>query len=345
MLSLLTQTDTNPSAHAGLIARIGLSLVLLLSLSGCGAKHSPEPNSPPPDKMTGKVSATGVAQPPWVPDTLLSLPMTSTPPGPPNPNQPPSAVATEAGDAALEPQSNPARPLSLSNTAYFKEIEALPDNSAWAGRIKGALSNAQKHYGLLYPKQAGDSLPLAQPLCRAQWAQWLQATWQKAPLKAPLLPRYFDDVPPGDPQASFVAWSVRVYPPKGLLSLRPANSKQQAGVLFEPEQPISRQELCLLYARLIHQESLIASTTEADWQEWTPPQADPLQTLDEAADYNQIAPWAKPAVALAYRNGVLQQVFNASPQSLSQRGFLPTRPVTTAEALLFLETVFEAGPT
>jgi hypothetical protein len=112
--------------------------------------------------------------------------------------------------------------------------------------------------------------------------------------------------------------------------------------------PVTRQELCALYVFLTRQEAA-ARSLSADAIESTTPgqkQSDSENmNLDEALsqfkDWAAIEPWARPYVAIAYRDNVLQRIFGLTPNRLTvDDGFHPQQPLTREESIVFLHSLY-----
>lgn len=107
--------------------------------------------------------------------------------------------------------------------------------------------------------------------------------------------------------------------------------------------PLNREELCALYVFLAHKQDL-ASALTVDAVESSTPGGNTLQA-DEALsmfkDYPAISDWAKPYVAIAYRDAILQKAFNLTGTQLTiDQGFDPSAEVSREEAILVLNHLY-----
>ncbi len=107
--------------------------------------------------------------------------------------------------------------------------------------------------------------------------------------------------------------------------------------------PLSRQELCALYIFLSGKENQ-ARKLKPEAVEAMTPSGDALN-IDEAfsqfKDYAAISPWARPMVALAYKDGLLQKLYGLTPNQLTiDNGFSPTKEASRENAIVLLHQLY-----
>lgn len=111
----------------------------------------------------------------------------------------------------------------------------------------------------------------------------------------------------------------------------------------DSSRPLTREELCALYVTLVRKAETAQALT-MDAIEAAAPGKDGLnadEALSQFKDYQTIDEWAKPYVAVAYRDGVLQKAFRLNANRLTiEEGFHPTAPVTREAAILLLHSLF-----
>ncbi len=110
-----------------------------------------------------------------------------------------------------------------------------------------------------------------------------------------------------------------------------------------PNRPLTREELCGLYVFLAHKTDAAMAMSPDDLESATP--GNNSINADEAfgmfKDFQTLSPWAKPYIALAYRDMVLQKVFNLSANHLTiETGFSPNEAITREQAIILLNQVY-----
>lgn len=200
--------------------------------------------------------------------------------------------------------TNPARLISQLQGTRWSDLP-LPD-TPWGVKLGRALSEAQYKIGILQPRQASSQFLPEAPVTLGTLAQWLMA-WRtnRGPWETGNLAQALD-------QAK-------------ALGLLPFESNVT--------DPLTRLQLCHLYVKL-------AGLPEGgiDPAEAAPLEADAFETADQIQDWRWIAPVHRADVAWAYQRGVLQGVFELTPVLLIKgRGLEGNRPVTRAQALVFLQ--------
>ncbi len=106
---------------------------------------------------------------------------------------------------------------------------------------------------------------------------------------------------------------------------------------------LSRETLCSLGVFLAKKYTDALSLSPQAVEGMTPGATDTNgdEALSLFKDYAAISAWAKPFVAVAYRDALLQKAFHVNANQLTvEDGFKPTRPATRAEAIILLHVIF-----
>lgn len=111
------------------------------------------------------------------------------------------------------------------------------------------------------------------------------------------------------------------------------------GVELRPDSLITRQQWAALYLKLGRK---TPPAKEENVAAMAPPGAAKSETFSQFKDFDAISAWARPAVGQAYKDQLLAEVFDLTPEQLAvDRGFQPQRKLTRAEALLFLHRLHQ----
>lgn len=108
----------------------------------------------------------------------------------------------------------------------------------------------------------------------------------------------------------------------------------------------TREELMTLYVFLTGQEGATNSISTDSLESVVADGAEPgmEESLGQVKDYAAISPWARSAVAIAYRDRIPQVVFGLTPARLTLTdGLLPQKTVTRAEVMLLLYHLYGEG--
>lgn len=106
---------------------------------------------------------------------------------------------------------------------------------------------------------------------------------------------------------------------------------------------LSREALCSLGVFLAKKYTDALSLSPQAVEGMTPGATDTNgdEALSLFKDYAAISAWAKPFVAVAYRDALLQKAFQLNTNQLTvEDGFKPTQPATRAEAIILLHVIF-----
>lgn len=112
-------------------------------------------------------------------------------------------------------------------------------------------------------------------------------------------------------------------------------------------QALSRESLCLLYFLLTRQESALQALSQADIEGAFPPAtgSGAEESFSQFKDYSGVSLWARPAVALFYKNGQLQPLFRkTTDQLIIDEGFHPQKNVNRGEAIVLLHWAYGKIP-
>lgn len=107
--------------------------------------------------------------------------------------------------------------------------------------------------------------------------------------------------------------------------------------------PLTREELCALYVVLAEKQELARRLTPEVIEQTAPGEGslNGDESLSMFKDYPAISSWAKPYVAIAYQNFVLQKVFNLTGTRLTiEDGFNPQAPINREESILMLNLLY-----
>ncbi len=229
---------------------------------------------------------------------------------PPSIPVPPNMLTSRKAFSSFSPSEE-----SLKATAVTFNSPALKKALAFA-REQGLLSIE----GLKI-----EELKLDEPITRGEFAVWL-AGFRKLPLQEPGFPRY-TDVPKTHP------YYIAIETVSAARLLKGNTLKGEAW--FHPSEKIARDAFCDLYITLNKIETRRYKLD--DFNQMHPATAKgPLYNFERFVDFDVIAPASRNHVALAYRDNLLEDAFQLSPEQLvSGGGFQPRRWVTRQEALLF----------
>jgi hypothetical protein len=112
---------------------------------------------------------------------------------------------------------------------------------------------------------------------------------------------------------------------------------------LQPNQALTRESLCYLYFLLTKQQSKLQQLSTADMEAAFPSStgSGAEESLSQFKDYSVISAWARPAVALFYQSGQLQQLFRqTASQLIIDDGFGPKKTADRAEAIVLLHWVY-----
>ncbi len=106
---------------------------------------------------------------------------------------------------------------------------------------------------------------------------------------------------------------------------------------------LSREALCSLGIFLAKKYTEALSLSPQALEAMTPgaTETNGDEALSLFKDYAAISAWAKPFVAIAYRDALLQKAFHLNTNQLTiEEGFKPTQQATRAEAIVLLHVIF-----
>ena len=262
----------------------------------------------------------------------------------------PNDVPVDLGPPGREPEAEPLYKLgtssgsqaevavsgtSLAKGPYFDDVQRLNRSLPWNQRFLSALQHAQQRHSILLPRQAAEQFQLNQVVTRREFARWLLAYYRLSPQNN--YPSPFVDVPDS-------------HPDKGVLSiiydrqLLPFGTNDQGQPEFRPDDPISRAELCYWYVRFADKLAWWEHLKEEGhnaWQELTPPQTDPFNTIDQFVDFRSLRPGYQEAAVIAYSDGLLRSVLGVKGSDLLKAGLQPNEPLTRGQAVVFLDFLEE----
>ncbi|MBX2860355.1 MAG: hypothetical protein KTR14_03915 [Vampirovibrio sp.] len=171
------------------------------------------------------------------------------------------------------------------------------------------------------------------PVTRGDFAQWLAASQGLKPVWS--ADRTFLDAATYGQRDGIIEAVYRRGWMKGVSTTKNPISNPRH---FHPEKHLTRTEAAQIYWR-VKTTGLTAPPITEDTILETLPQGveNPRYSFGYFEDLQQIPKENQAAVALAYRDGVLTDVFEKTPdQLLAKDGLLPQQKLTRSEALLFL---------
>lgn len=229
----------------------------------------------------------------------------------------------------------------------YADLSELDDASQYHPQLKAAVSQALQ-LGVLKPMNPEERFEPQRPVHFGEFRQWTLA-YQSAISGKSAKPKE-TNLPPAKELVNFSQPPA----PDGINPMDPQNlmvlpsSVSWAGHTLTESRSLTRQELCALYVFLTRQESKAQALTAEQIEASHPGQSkmggediNQDEALAQFTDYQGISRWAKRYVALAYRDGVLQQVFRLTPPQLTvDTGFSPTREVSREEAIILLNQLY-----
>lgn len=263
-------------------------------------------------------------------------------------NEPPFIPAAEAPTPPPEEDDVPALYIGA-----YADLMDYGDQTRHNPKLVAAVSHAI-HLGVLKPSGVHDRFNPDNPISFSEFRQW--ATTYQAAENASILKPAPSNLPNNLPNQEALTDSPKALlvpvaaQPESLTSpMNPAKlttlpTHLQFGAhSLESNRPLNRQELCALYVFLSRKQQQ-ASALTLDQIENTSPGSDAIpndETFSMFKDYTAISNWAKPYVAIAYQDGILQKIFKLSgPQLTIDQGFSPLDTIDREEAILLLNQLF-----
>lgn len=225
----------------------------------------------------------------------------------------------------------------------YADLLEWQDDRRYPPELKDAVSHAIE-LGVLKPTSFQERFEPEQTVTYGEFRQWA-LSYQTALYGYQALPtaktlaeeqtesRHFSSNPKPDLTSPMSPEKLSILPEK----------LEMASKTFSVSNSLSREALCYLYFVLTHRENalrrLSASAIDAMIPAGT--NAGPDESLAQFKDYSVISPWARPAVAVFYRDGQLQKLFGKNPNQLTiDDGFGPNQPVTRADAIVLLHWIY-----
>ncbi len=230
----------------------------------------------------------------------------------------------------------------------YADIAALDDANPYHPDLKEAVQVAINH-GILKPRNKRDNFMPDQAVTYAEFREWVNAYSQAqtaatmpeaapalAPGEAPLPTEMIKEEPLKMPEED----AGQVEEASDARRLPPNISWD--GHKLKGESPVSREELAALYVTLSDALVQAQSLTPGMVDQMRPEGAPAAESLGQFKDGPAIGDWARKYVALAYRDGILKDIFGLTPARLVElTGFQPAKPVNRAEALVLLHHFFK----
>ncbi len=213
------------------------------------------------------------------------------------------------------------------------------------GAINPLLFNAVSQaigIGVLKPNGPLDQFHPEQPIAMREFRTWATA-FQAAQAGVPIPqdtanPLSTTPTPPNKEKADDLSSPMN---PQKLDLIAP--DMQLGTHRFADTDRLSREALCSLGVFLAKQYTDALSLSPQAVEGMTPGATDTNgdEALSMFKDYAAISAWAKPFVAVAYRDALLQKAFHLNTNQLTiEDGFKPTQPATRAEAIVLLHVLF-----
>jgi hypothetical protein len=267
-------------------------------------------------------------------------------------NEPPFIPAVEAPTPPQENEEIPA----LSIGAYA-DLMDYGDQTRHNPKLVEAVSHAIQ-LGVLEPNGVNDRFNPDNPISFSEFRQWA-TTYQAAENASILKPAHstllnhaalnHEATEEATKNSSKALLPVAAQPEALTSPINPAKLTilptllQFGAHALENNRPLNREELCALYVFLSKKQQQ-ASALTPDQIENTAPGTDTVpndETFSMFKDYTAISNWAKPYVAIAYQDGILQKVFKLSGTQLTiDQGFNPLGTIDREEAILLLNQLF-----
>ncbi len=258
-------------------------------------------------------------------------------------NEPPFIPAIEAPVVSEDKNEIPA----LYVGAYA-DLMDYGDQTRHNPKLLAAVGHAIR-IGVLRPAGVHDQFNPNLPINFTEFRQWA-TDYQAAESASKIQSGALGPLEAKTASAQPNALQAMAAPPDALSSpMNPAKlmilpTELQLGThTLENNRPLNREELCALYVYLAQKQPL-AHALSLDQIENA--SVDPnMMSSDEALsmfrDYTSISDWAKPYVAIAYQDGMLQKTFRLSGTQLTiDQGFDPLAPVNREAAIMLLNQMY-----
>jgi hypothetical protein len=248
---------------------------------------------------------------------------------------------------AIAPLQNTEVPVSFSADipGQYTDISSLGEDEPLKAAVRRAVQR-----GVLKPSGPDARFNPESPVSYAEFRQWVLA--------------YQTPLTDMEVRQERIEDGVRELLPKGTLP----SSPKETGVMspmdprkltalpetltvadrpLEGRYAITREAFCQLYVTLSHQEGKAKALSPEAIESMTP--GGSKMDMDEAMqlfkDYATIPVSSRSFVALAYRDKILGKIFGLNPNRLTlEEGFGPKRPVSRAQAILLLDTLYGTKP-
>jgi hypothetical protein len=232
----------------------------------------------------------------------------------------------------------------------YADLMDYGDQTRHNPKLVEAVSHAIQ-LGVLKPSGVHDRFNPDYPISFSEFRQWAIA-FQAAESAATQQPSHHSTLPDqkalkNAPKALLVP--VAAQPEELTSPMNPAKLTilpthlQFGNHVLESNRPLNREELCALYVYLSQKQQQASALTPHQIEN-TAPGSETMpsdETFSMFKDYTATSDWAKPYVAIAYQNGILQKVFNLGGTQLTiDQGFNPLGTIHREEAILLLNQVF-----
>jgi hypothetical protein len=237
----------------------------------------------------------------------------------------------------------PADALSAPELQAFADQSEMENTRLYPPGLADAVARAIA-LGVLKPSNLQDRFEPERAITYGEFRQWALA-YQNALYGAQALPSA-----EALEEAKTAMQSLKPDPagPMSLEKLSILPEKLAAGSqAIQQNQALTRESLCHLYFLLTKQDQTLQKLSPAEVEGAFPPAtgSGTDESLSHFMDYSDISPWARPAVALFYKSGQLQQLFRLTPAQLTlDTGFGPQKPANRGEAIVLLHWVYGKIP-
>lgn len=268
----------------------------------------------------------------------------------------PAPVATESASGVLIE-------MPVTDVRVYADMALLEDRSRYPASLRDAVSRGIA-IGVLRPTRLDETFDPDRPLTYGEFRAWTLA-YQSALLGYGMVPTGGAEMPtlpqanakPGEARSK-EAGSKEIDALKaGMKKLTSPMSPEKLMVLpvemgweghmLAEKRPLTREELCALYVFLSKQEDKARALSREEIEGMNP-SGDAMnmdESLSQFKDYTALGQWSQKYVALAYKDGLLQNLFRLTPNRLTvDDGFSPSRPVSRADGMVLLHHLYGRLP-
>lgn len=257
----------------------------------------------------------------------------------------PPLVPYEALPGGMQMSTPPAMPSHLHGYGYEDVHPPDEKDPPFRHKLYQAIGDARKR-GVLVPRFVAERFAESQPLSRADFATWIGRYKELKLSRPPHSP--YADVNDSDPRLPYAMAAVtqgwlqdkKVEKKTPIRKGPPPNSREAKLVTFMPDATITRQELCLIYARLLGRVEMLGTLRDQEIADLAPPDADPEETFSHVSDFETVRPEFRRFVGQAFADNLYLDVFGQTTEQVLEKGVLPNQRVSRGEALVFLDRLY-----